>query len=70
MLCFVMGVGKHCVFTVLSNYVLTAELSDTANASHTGGEKLINNDHSPFLLPVIKPQKSVPNDYNLCVLPQ
>lgn len=62
MLCSVMGVGKHCF--LLSDCVLTAELSDTANASHTGGEKLINNDRSPFLLPVIKTQKSVPNHYN------
>lgn len=42
MLCFGMGMGKHCIFTVLSNCVLTAELSDTANASHTGGEKLFD----------------------------
>lgn len=56
------GGRKHCF--LLSNCVPTAELSDTANASHTGGEKLINNDHSPSLLPVIKTQKSVPNHYN------
>lgn len=37
-----MGMGKLRVFTVLSNCVLTAELSDTANASHTGGEKLFD----------------------------
>lgn len=40
MLCSVMGVGKHCF--LLSDCVLTAELSDTANASHTGGKKLFD----------------------------